>query len=115
MSPDRTPLQPFLSPAGIVFFGASPQPGTLGSGLLTNLAESPHKDRLFLVSQKHTEIGGFRCHRQLDEINAPLTLALIATPANTVPGIVEACAQRGIGAAVIYSVACVRTHRPAKS
>ncbi|MCP5267750.1 MAG: GNAT family N-acetyltransferase [Zoogloeaceae bacterium] len=103
MSPDRTPLQPFLSPAGIVFFGASPQPGTLGSGLLTNLAESPHKDRLFLVSQKHTEIGGFRCHRQLDEINAPLTLALIATPANTVPGIVEACAQRGIGAAVIYS------------
>ena len=103
MSPNRTPLQPFLAPSGIVFFGANPEAGTLGYGLLCNLRNSAFAPRLHLVSQKCAEIDGLPCHGTLAEINAPLSLALIATPAHTVAGIVEACARRGIHSAVVFT------------
>ncbi|MFA7292068.1 MAG: GNAT family N-acetyltransferase [Rhodocyclaceae bacterium] len=103
MSPNRTPLQPFLAPGGIVIFGASPEAGTLGNGLLRNLRGGALAARLHPVSQKHREIDGLPCHSALSEISAPLSLALIATPAHTVPGIVEACAARGIRAAIVFT------------
>ena len=43
------------------------------------------------------------CHATLADIPATLNLAVIATPPNTVCGIVEACAQRGIRAVVVLT------------
>jgi acetyltransferase len=103
MSSYRTPLQPFLSPSGIALFGASQETGSFGNGLLRNLLGGSLAGKLHLVSQKYAEIDGQPCHSSLAEISAPLSLALIATPAHTVPGILEACAQRGIRSAVIFS------------
>ena len=103
MSFARTPLEPFLSPKGVAVFGASPDAGTLGNGLLRNLLASQLSGKLHFVSQKYVDIGGLPCHASVAEITAPLSLALILTPAHTVPGIVEACGRRGIRAAVIFS------------
>ena len=103
MSPDRTPLQPFLAPAGIALFGASAEPGTLGFGLLQNLKGSAFAERVHLVSARHGEIAGYPCHAALADIQARLTLAVVASPAVTVSGIVEACALRGIRAVVVMS------------
>ncbi|MER2506562.1 MAG: GNAT family N-acetyltransferase [Azonexus sp.] len=103
MSFARTPLEPFLSPKGVAVFGASPDVGTLGNGLLRNLLASQLSGKLHFVSQKYVDIGGLPCHASVAEITAPLSLALILTPAHTVPGIVEACGRRGIRAAVIFS------------
>lgn len=103
MSPDRTPLQPFLSPRGIALFGVSPDASALGYGLLLNLKACALADRVFPVSTRHTEIDGHRCYSSLDEISAPLSLAVIAASVGSVTGIVEACAKRGIRAAVIVT------------
>jgi acetyltransferase len=103
MSPDRTPLQPFLGPAGVALFGASAEPGTPGFGLLQNLKGGAFAERIHLISTRHSEIAGHPCHATLADIPATLTLAVIATPPNTVCGIVEACAQRGIRAAVVLT------------
>lgn len=103
MSPDRTPLQPFLAPAGIAIFGASAEPGTPGFGLLQNLKGGPFAERIHLVSARHEEIAGHPCHASLTDIRAPLTLAVIASPTNAVCSHIEACAQRGIRAAVVLS------------
>ena len=103
MSLARTPLQPFLSPKGIAIFGASPDAGTLGNGLLRNLLASQLSGKLHFVSPKYHDIAGQPCHASLAEITASLSLALIATPAATVPGIIEACGKRGIRSAVIFS------------
>ena len=86
MSPDRTPLQPFLAPAGIALFGASAEPGTLGFGLLQNLKGSAFAERVHLVSARHGEIAGYPCHAALADIQARLTLAVVASPAVTVTG-----------------------------
>lgn len=99
----RTPLQPFLAPAGAVLFGATPKTGSLGHRLLLNVRHGSLAQRLHIVSPAHAEIDGLPCHASLSQIQAPLSLALIATPAQTVPAIVEACARRGIRAAVVFS------------
>lgn len=103
MAYDRTPLQPFLAPVGAVLFGASPEAGSLGHGLLQNLRGGTLGERLHIVSEKHADIDGLPCHASLSQIQAPLTLALVATPAQSVPEIVAACALRGIRAAVVFS------------
>jgi len=103
MAQYRTPLQPFLAPVGAVLFGASQEPGSLGHGLLLNLRSGALARRLHIVSERHSEIDGIACHRSLSQIQAPLSLALIATPAPTVPEIVDHCGRRGIHAAVVFS------------
>jgi acetyltransferase len=103
MSPDRTPLQPFLAPAGIAVFIASPEPGTLGHGLLCNLRSSPFLKRTFLISQKASGLEEFPCHSALDEIIAPLKLAVLHVPAHAAAAALDACGRRGIRAAVIVS------------
>jgi len=103
MSADRTPLQPFLAPTGIAVFGAAPHPRSLGRAFIANLMRGPLAGKVFAVSAKYREIAGAPCHVLLADIAAPLSLAVIASPAQTVPGIVEDCARRGIRAILIAS------------
>lgn len=103
MSADRTPLQPFLAPSGVAVFGAAPNPRSLGRAFIANLASGALAGKVFPVSAKHREIAGIACSTSLAAIEAPLSLALIASPAQTVPGIIEDCARRGIRAAIVAS------------
>ncbi|MBI1907137.1 MAG: GNAT family N-acetyltransferase [Rhodocyclales bacterium] len=103
MALHQAPLQPFVAPGSIALFGASPDPRSLGYGLVRNLVDGGYAGALHLISNRHASIHGIDCHASLDSIGSPITLALIATPAETVADIVEACEQRGIEAAVIYS------------
>ena len=114
MSPDRTPLQPFLAPAGIAVFIANPEPGTLGHGLLCNLRSSPFLKRAFLISQKASGLEEFPCHSTLEEIAARLTLAVLHLPAHAAAAALDACGRKGIRAAVIVS-AGLRPDTPAGS
>lgn len=103
MALNQAPLQPFVSPGSIALFGASPDPHSLGHGLLKNLLDSGHAGALHLISNRHTTINGIACHASLDSVGAPVTLALIATPAETIAEIIENCEQSGVQAAIIYS------------
>lgn len=103
MALDRTPLHPFLAPSGIALFGASPTIGALGNGLARNLGQGRYAERCHFINPKHTEVDGHPCHASLDTVDAPLSLALIATPADSVADILDACIRRNVQAAVIYS------------
>ncbi|MCF8199424.1 MAG: bifunctional acetate--CoA ligase family protein/GNAT family N-acetyltransferase [Sulfuritalea sp.] len=103
MALDRTPLHPFVAPAGIALFGASPTKGTLGFGLAKNISQGSFSERCYFINPKHTEIEGRPCHPSLNEIDARISLALIASPADSVPSILEACGKRNIQSAIVYS------------
>ncbi len=103
MALDRTPLHPFVAPTGIVLFGASQTIGTLGHGLAKNLLQGSHSSRCHFVNPKHSEVEGHPCHPSLEAVEARLSLALIAAPADNIPEILEACGQRNIRSAIIYS------------
>jgi len=103
MTFDRTPLRSFLNPSGIAVFGASPVRGTLGHGVAQSLAGGDFHRRVHFINPKYTHIGEQPCFAALAQVQAPISLALIATPLAAAPDIIEACGLRGVGAAVVYA------------
>jgi acetyltransferase len=48
-------------------------------------------------------VQGQPCHPDLASIGEPVDLAVVATPAKTVPAIVDACGEHGVRAMIILS------------
>ncbi|MFO1462767.1 MAG: bifunctional acetate--CoA ligase family protein/GNAT family N-acetyltransferase [bacterium] len=96
-----SPLDPIFSPAKVAVIGASEGPGSVGRALMENLAGFPGD--LFPVNPKHSQVLGRRAYPRIGEVPQPVDLAVIATPAATVPGIIAECVQAGVRGAIILS------------
>src|SRR5512139_3813479 len=99
----RSPLNRLANPSAVAVIGASPGDGTVGGGLTANLIDGGFCGPVFLVNPSHREIGGYPCHPSLADLPPGVDLALIATPAATLPAIIDQCGERRVKAAVIYS------------
>jgi acetyltransferase len=97
----RRPLGGFFAPRAVAVIGATERAGSVGRALVANLAGFP--GAVYPVNPKHTTILGRPAFASLEAVPGPVDLAVIVTPARTVPGIVRACVARGIGHAVIIS------------
>src|SRR3954470_6089869 len=96
-------LQPLLAPRAVALVGATERPGALGEIVHRNLAAAGLKGPLYAVNPKHATIRGQRAYARLTDLPEKLDLAVIATPARTVPGILRDAAAAGIKAAVVLS------------
>ncbi|VVM04304.1 Acetyltransferase Pat [Methylacidimicrobium cyclopophantes] len=94
-------LAAFLPPRRVAVIGASERPGSVGRAVLENLSSSSAS--VFPVNPRHSQVLDMPCHASVTEISPPPDLAIIATPALTVPGIIEECAEIGVKAALILS------------
>ncbi len=92
-----------LAPASVVLVGASDTPGTLGDVVRRNLAGSGFAGPVHFVNLRHDSVGGQVVHRSVSELPQVPDLAVVVTPAATVPGIVAECGRLGIPGAVIVS------------
>jgi acetyltransferase len=93
----------FLCPAAVAVFGATEAPGSVGRAVMTNLIRNPFGGVLFPVNPTRRSVLGIRAYRSLAEAPAPAELAVVATPAATVPGVVAECAAAGVRAAIVLS------------
>ena len=96
-------LLPFFSPKGVVVIGASTSPEKLGYGVARNLVESGYKGAIHFAAQKSGELFGRKIHTSLQDIPAPIDLAILVLPTSATPQAIADCAKRGIKAAVIVS------------
>ncbi len=96
-------LNPLFKPESIIVFGASDRAGSVGAVVFENLRTGGFMGALYPINPKRDEVQGVKALHTLDEVGGPIDLAVIATPAETVPAIIEACGQRGVKAAVILS------------
>jgi len=99
-------LQPLLAPASVALVGASERPGSLGAIVLRNLAAgtgSLRSPELYAVNPKHRSVAGRPSYPRLTKLPRPPDLAVIATPARTVPQIIEDAAAAGIKAALVLT------------
>src|SRR5690606_19117694 len=55
------------------------------------------------INPGRDSVFGERCFASLAEVNAPVDLAVIATPAPTVPAILHQAGEHGVRAAVVLS------------
>jgi acetyltransferase len=103
-------LDRLFAPRSIAVFGASDKEGSLGGRVLQNILAENFPGPVYPVNPKHANVAGRRCYRALHEVGAPVDLAVIATPAASVPEIVHACGEYGVHAAVIHSAGFAEAH-----
>ncbi|MFW5954534.1 MAG: GNAT family N-acetyltransferase [Guyparkeria sp.] len=96
-------LEPIFNPRGVAVFGASERPGTLGTTVLANLLEAGYTGTVIPVNPSHEHVQGLACRAELGHPAEPIDLAVIATPAVTVPDILRQCGAAGVQGAVILS------------
>ena len=96
-------LDKIFKPKSVAIVGASDQEGSVGYALLQNLTQHGYQGEVFLVNIRKKEILGRKAYAKLEDIPAEVDLAIIATPAKTVPDLVEDCGRSGIKGVIIVS------------
>jgi acetyltransferase len=101
--PGRGSLDVFVAPATVAVFGATETPGSVGRAVMSNLICNPFGGILFPVSPAHWSVLGVKAYRSLAAVPEPVDLAIVATPAAEVPGVLAECAAAGVRGAIILS------------
>jgi acyl-CoA synthetase (NDP forming) len=103
MKEDPSPFAPFFYPRSIAVIGVSPDHANLGKNIVLNSLTLGYQGEIFSVGMKQGVAFGQRIYPSLEEIDREVDLAIILTPARTIPGILEQCGRKGIKHAVIES------------
>ncbi len=101
--PRRQPLDAIFRPDNVAVIGASEAVGSVGRTLLWNLVSNPFGGTIFPVNPKRDSVLGIEAYSSIQDVEADVDLAVIATPAPTVPGIVEECGKAGVEGLIIVS------------
>jgi acetyltransferase len=99
----KSALDPIFSPRSVAVIGASETPGAVGRTILWNLISNPFGGTVYPVNHKRSSVLGIRSYKSIADVPAKVDLAVIATPAQTVPALIRDCAAAGVKAAVIVS------------
>src|SRR5580704_15210729 len=99
----RAPLEVFFRPRNVAVIGATEDQAGVGRSLVSNLKRTPFGGGIFPVNPKRSRVLELPCYPSIGEVPAKVDLAVIATPARTVPGIVAECAAAGVEGAIIIS------------
>jgi acetyltransferase len=96
-------LDAMFAPKNVAVIGATENPGTVGRTVLWNLISSPFGGAVFPVNPKRSSILGVKGYPSISAVPEPVDLAVITTPAKSVPGIISECVSVGIPGAIIIS------------
>lgn len=97
------PLDAIFRPKSVAIIGATEKAGSVGKALLDNLTDAPFRGELYAINPKYKELGGLRCFKSILDCPAPVSLAVIATPAPTIPQLIEDCGKAGVKGAIVIS------------
>jgi acetyltransferase len=97
------PLDAIFAPKSIAVIGATERAGSVGRTLLWNLISHPFGGTVFPVNPTRASVLGIKAYPNLAALPERVDLAVIATPAPTVPAIITECVETGIKGAIIIS------------
>ncbi len=96
-------LEHLFTPRSIAVFGASERPDSVGGRVYFNLLDSHFAGAVHAINPKHQELKGRPCYTSIEEVPGRIELAVIATPAATVPSLIQDCGQQHVKAAIVLS------------
>ena len=96
-------IDKIFNPRSIAVIGASDREGSVGHALMRNLTELGYSGKVYPINIRKSKILGLKAYQTVDNLPETVDLAIIATPAKTVPNIVEQCGKRGIKGLIIIS------------
>ena len=96
-------LEHILNAKSIAIIGASKVPTKRGFQTIRTLRDEGFEGAIYPVNPKEHMILGLTCYPDVGKIPGEVDVALIATPARTIPAVLETCGQKGIKGAVILA------------
>ena len=97
------PLNKVLNAASVAIIGASNNVTKRGYQTIRTLQEEKYMGNIFPVNPKEESIMGLKCYPNVNDIELPVDVALICTPAKTVPGVLKECGKKKVAGAVILA------------
>ena len=94
-------MEKLFYPEAVVVIGVSENPENLARCIVGNLFEFQFRGEIFLIGKKEGILFGRRILTSFDQLPEGIDVAVILTPAPTVPAILEACGRKRIPWAVI--------------
>ncbi len=94
-------MRSFFYPNSVALVGASAKKGSIGNVILNNLKN--FNGKVYAVNPNYSEIDGVECFESVKSLPEVVDLAVIATPAKTVPYIVEECGKKEIKNVIVIS------------
>src|SRR6266508_1652035 len=90
------PLQVFFSPKSVAVIGATETAGSVGRTILWNLVANPFGGTVFQVNPKRSSVLGIKAYKSIRDVPEAVDLAIVVTPAPTVPGVIRECGEAGV-------------------
>ena len=95
-------LDHLFAPRSVAVLGASERPHSVGATVWRNLSQG-FQGRLYPVNPKHSRLGEHTAYASIDALPEAPDLAVICTPAATVPDLIAGLGARGTKAAVVVT------------
>jgi acetyltransferase len=99
----RTALDAFFAPNTVAVIGATDRQSTVGRTVVANLRNGRFCGKVYAVNPKRQEVLGLRCYPNIAAVPDKVELAVVVTPAPTVPGVIRECVEAGVLSAIIIS------------
>lgn len=101
IGPQAPHLAAMLAPLSVAVIGATESPGSVGRAMMENLLG--FSGEVHPVNPTRESALGRKAFPKVGDVPNEIDLAVIATPAQTVPQIVRECAAAGVKGAIIIS------------
>ena len=96
-------LDRILNAESVAIVGASKTDTKRGFQAIRTLIDEKYEGKIYPVNPKEKSILGLNCYAKVSDIEDPVDLALITTPANSIPAVLEDCGKKGVAGAVIIA------------
>lgn len=96
-------LHHLLRPTSVAVIGASDRPGSVGATVWENITAGAFNGPLWPVNLRHRQVGGHTAYANVAALPAVPALAVICTPAASVPALIAELGAAGCRAAIVIS------------
>ena len=96
-------LDNVLNARSVAIVGASKNKTKRGFQAIKTLQQEGFEGEIYPINPKEDIISGLKCYKSITEIEEPVDLALITTPARTIPDILKQCGEKNVAGAIIIA------------
>ena len=96
-------LDAIFAPKNVALIGATENPGSVGRTVLWNLISNPFGGAVFPVNPKRSSVLGIKAYPNMASLPDRVDLAVLTTPAPSVPGLISECVEAGVKGAIVIS------------
>lgn len=96
-------IEKILNAESVAIVGATKSETKRGFQAIRTLLDEKFEGKIYPVNPKEKNILGLLCYQKVSDIEDPVDIVLITTPANTIPAILDDCGKKGVYGAVIIA------------